>query len=132
MMQAAGVRDNATAGRRAIVVIDDDPAILETVAAILGDEGSLVVCARNGEEGLAAVERTRPALVLLDRWMPVLDGQGFWQALHDRQMHVPIITMTAAHDAARWAQAVGAVGLLPKPFKLPALLDLVAQVLDAT
>jgi DNA-binding NtrC family response regulator len=112
-----------------ILVIDDDPAILETVSAILGDEGYYVITARNGAEGLTAAEQAVPALVLLDRWMPILDGQGFWQALQQRGMSVPIIAMTAAHDVESWAADLSAVGVLPKPFKLQALLDLVAAVI---
>jgi two-component system response regulator MprA len=115
-----------------ILVIDDEPAILETVAGILSDEGYRVITARNGAEGLAAVERARPALVLLDRWMPVLDGQCFWRELQQRALRIPIIAMAAAHDAEAWARQVGAVGVLPKPFKLPTLLDLVAGVLRET
>lgn len=114
---------------RPILVVDDDQAILETVAEILGDEGYTVVTARNGVEALAVVERTVPALVLLDRWMPLLDGQGFWQALQQRGVHVPVIAMTAAQDAERWAQEIQAAGILPKPFKLPMLLSLVASIL---
>jgi DNA-binding NtrC family response regulator len=112
-----------------ILVIDDDAAILETVAEILGDEGYRVVTARNGAEGLAAVEREIPALVLLDRWMPVLDGHSFWLALQQRGLQMPIIVMTAAHDVEPWARELRAVGALPKPFRLPALLELVASVL---
>jgi DNA-binding response OmpR family regulator len=114
---------------RPILVVDDDPAILETVAEILSDEGYTVVTARNGAEGLAAVERAVPALVLLDRWMPVLDGQGFWQALQKCGVVVPVIAMTAAHDGELWANELQAAGILLKPFKLPMLLSLVAQVL---
>jgi DNA-binding response OmpR family regulator len=114
-----------------ILVIDDDPAILETVAEILGDEGYHVVTARNGAEGLAATELAAPALVLLDRWMPVLDGQGFWLALQQRGLRVPIIAMTAAHDVEAWAQDLRAAGVLPKPFQLHVLLDLVAAVIGA-
>ncbi|HMQ30823.1 MAG TPA: response regulator [Chloroflexaceae bacterium] len=112
-----------------LLVIDDDQAILETVAEILADEGYRVMTARNGAEGLAAVERELPELVLLDRWMPVLDGHGFWQGLQQRGLEVPIIAMTAAHDVEPWAQGLRAAGVLPKPFRLPALLDLVAEVL---
>lgn len=116
---------------RSILVVDDDPAILEAVAEILSDEGYVVATARDGAEGLAAIERSQPALVLLDRWMPILDGQGFWQALQQRGLHVPIIAMTASNDAAAWAQELKAAGVLPKPFKLPMLLDLVATVLGS-
>lgn len=112
-----------------ILVIDDDPAILETVAEILGDEGYHVVTAHNGAEGLLAAERVKPALVLLDRWMPILDGHGFWQALQQRGLHVPIIAMTASHEVETWASDLRAAGVLSKPFKLQVLLDLVAAVL---
>lgn len=114
-----------------ILVIDDDAAILETVAEILSDEGYTVVTARNGVEGLAALDRVVPALVLLDRWMPLLDGKGFWQALQQRGVQVPVIAMTAAQDAEPWAQELQAAGVLPKPFKLSMLLNLVAGVLRA-
>lgn len=115
-----------------ILIVDDDSAILETVAEILSDEGYTVVTARNGVEGLAAIERDVPALVLLDRWMPLLDGQGFWEALRRRGVDVPVIAMTAAQDAERWAHELQAVGVLPKPFKLPLLLSLVDRVLRTT
>lgn len=128
---ARGLDGDGGAGGRPILVIDDDQAILETVAEILGDEGYQVVTARNGAEGLVVAERAAPALVLLDRWMPVLDGQGFWQALEQRGVQVPIIAMTAAHDVEPWAQGLRAAAVLPKPFKLQALLDLVAAVISA-
>lgn len=112
-----------------ILVIDDDPAILETVAEILSDEGYVVMTARNGMEGLAAIEHAIPALVLLDRWMPILDGQGFWHALQQHHLHIPVIAMTASHDGEPWASELHAAGVLAKPFKLPALLDLVESIL---
>lgn len=121
--------DGGRAAQAPILVIDDDPAILETVAEILCDEGYQVLTARNGAEGLAVAERAALGLVLLDRWMPVLDGQGFWQALQERGMRVPIIAMTAAHDVEPWAEGLRAAGVLPKPFRLQALLDLVEAVL---
>lgn len=131
MVQGAEDPGRGAVVARPILVIDDDPAILETVAEILGDEGYTVVKARNGVEGLTAVEQAVPALVLLDRWMPLLDGQGFWQALQQRGVQVPVIAMTAAQDAERWADELQAAGILPKPFKLPLLLSLVARVLGS-
>lgn len=110
-----------------ILVIDDDPAILATVAAILSDEGYHVLTAANGAEGLRCLEQGRPALILLDMRMPVLDGWGFAQALRTRAINLPIIVMTAAQDARRWAQEIGADGYLAKPFDLTDLLDIVAQ-----
>ena len=110
-----------------ILIIDDDPAILETVAEILIDEGYRVRMAANGLEGLAALEQQLPALVLLDMRMPVLDGWGFVRALRERGLQVPFVVMTAAQDARRWAQEVGATAYLSKPFDLLELLAAVEQ-----
>ncbi len=106
-----------------ILVVDDDPSIRSTVVEILEMEGYPVECAANGAEALAAVERELPALVLLDMRMPVLDGWGFARALRERQIKLQILVMTAAQDARRWADEIGAQGYLPKPFDLPDLLD---------
>jgi CheY-like chemotaxis protein len=111
-----------------ILVVDDDPSILQTVAAILRMEDYPVETARNGAEALAAVERTPPSLVLLDMRMPVLDGWGFAQALRERGMQLPIVVMTAAHDTRRWAEEIGAAGYLAKPFDLTDLLDAVSRL----
>jgi two-component system chemotaxis response regulator CheY len=110
---------------RPILVVEDDPEILNTVAAILELEGYTVERASNGEEGLRAVERTRPGLVLLDMRMPVLDGWGFVSALKQRGIRLPILVMTAAHDARRWASEIDAEGYLAKPFELIDLLNAV-------
>jgi DNA-binding response OmpR family regulator len=111
-----------------ILVVDDDPSILHTVAAILAMENYQVQTARNGAEALAAVERTRPWLVLLDMRMPVLDGWGFARALRERGLQLPILVMTAAQDTRRWAEEIGAAGYLAKPFDLMDLLNAVGQL----
>lgn len=113
-----------------ILVIDDDSTIRETVADILTDEGYRVRLAANGAEGLSAIGQERPALILLDRWMPILDGFGFVQALRTQNCQIPIVAMTAAHDAQQWAREIEAVAILPKPFRLETLIDLVADVLE--
>lgn len=108
-----------------ILVVDDDPAIRATVSAILEMEGYAVQSAEDGERALEAVEQHRPSLVLLDMRMPVLDGWGFARAIKDRGLKLPILVMTAAQDARRWAQEIGADGYLAKPFDL---LDLLREV----
>jgi CheY-like chemotaxis protein len=112
----------------AILVVDDDPSILATVAEILELEGYLVETAANGEEALRVVERTLPALVVLDMRMPVLDGWGFARAIRERGLEVPIMVMTAAQDTRRWAAEIGAVGYLAKPFELRDLLTAVDRL----
>lgn len=108
-----------------ILVIDDDPSILDTVAEMLEFEGYAVQVAANGAEGLAAIERRRPALVLLDMRMPVLDGWGFASRLRALGIQLPVVVMTAAQDAKRWAGDIAAAGYLAKPFEYQELLSAV-------
>jgi DNA-binding response OmpR family regulator len=59
--------------------------------------------------------------------MPVLDGWGFARELGARGMKVPIVVMTAAQDARRWADEIGADGYVAKPFDLTDLLAAVER-----
>ncbi len=110
---------------RPILVVDDDEAILETVADALSFEGYAVETASNGADAADMVAQSRPSLVLLDMRMPVLDGWGFAARVHERGLHPCILVMTAAQDARRWATEIGAEGYIAKPFDLTELLDAV-------
>ncbi len=114
-----------------ILVVDDDPDILDTVSQILDLEGYRIERATNGAEALQVVDQTRPALVLLDMRMPVLDGWGFARELKERGIQLPIVVMTAARDARVWAREIGADGCLAKPFELFDLLSTVHQLCPA-
>jgi DNA-binding NtrC family response regulator len=111
-----------------ILVVDDDPAVLGTVADLLELEGHRVERAGNGREALEAVERRRPCLVLLDMRMPLVDGWAFARELKAREIDLPIIVMTAAQDAAAWAEQIGAAAVLAKPFDVDNLLDTVERL----
>ena len=111
-----------------ILVVDDDPSILATVSEILEFEGYPVSTASNGAEALAQIERRQPSLILLDMRMPVMDGWGFARRLAEQGVRLPIVVMTAAQDARRWAEEIGAAGFVPKPFDLPDLLDTVERL----
>ncbi len=110
-----------------ILVVDDDPSIRATISEILRMEGYPVEVAANGAEALTTVERSRPGLVLLDMRMPVLDGWGFARGLRERGVDLPILVMTAAQNARRWAEEIGADGYLAKPFDIDDLLDAVER-----
>ncbi|HST04716.1 MAG TPA: response regulator [Chloroflexia bacterium] len=110
-------------------MVDDDPSVLAMVTEILQFEGYNIQTATNGAEALAKVDQALPALVLLDMRMPVLSGWDFARSLKERDIHLPILVMTAAHDAYKWAQEIGASGFVAKPFHLPDLLDAVEAIL---
>ena len=105
-----------------VLVVDDDASILDTVTAILSGEGYDVVSAASGQEALDAVARKQPLVILLDMRMPTMDGWAVARALRGRGITVPIVVMTAADSAKRWADEVGAEGYLAKPFGLDDLL----------
>jgi two-component system, chemotaxis family, chemotaxis protein CheY len=114
---------------RRILVVDDDPTILATVADALDLEGYPVDTATNGEEALALLERGDRAhtLVLLDMRMPILDGWGFMRAARERGLSLSVVVMTAAADARRWAREIGAHDVLAKPFELDELIAAVQR-----
>jgi CheY-like chemotaxis protein len=99
-----------------VLVVDDEPDIRATVSAMLETEGYDVEEAANGADALQAVEMRRPDLILLDMRMPVLDGWGFAAELRRRGHRTPIVVMTAARDAARWAADIAAAAFIAKPF----------------
>lgn len=125
--QPGSREDRRSAIPRPILVVDDDPSILETVRAILESEGYRVVTAANGRDALEILERVTPFLMLLDMRMPVLDGWGVAAALGDSKHDFPVVVMTAAESAKRWADEIKADGHLAKPFDLEDLLECVAQ-----
>lgn len=116
------------AGHRTdVLVVDDDPSILELIDDILSGEGYHVAAARNGAEALDRLDAEAPCVVLLDMRMPVLDGWGFVRAARERGRRFPIVVITAAENARGWAQEVGAEGYLAKPFHLSDLLSSVGR-----
>ena len=116
---------------RPILVVDDDPTILLSVAELLELEGYAVATASNGAEALEMTLRLEPNLVLLDMRMPVLDGWGYARSARSEGLAPRIVIMTAAHDARRWADEIGAEAYVPKPFEADELITTVARLLQA-
>jgi len=120
-------RRGPTRRKGPVLVVEDDPAILSSVVDILEFEGYEVESATDGARGLEVLERTTPTLILLDMRMPVLNGWDFARIMKERGISVPVLVMTAAQDASRWAQEIGADGYIAKPFHLLDLLDSVEK-----
>ncbi len=118
--------------RPLVLVVDDDPDILEAICDILEAEGYRVARARHGEEALSRVDAERPDVILLDLMMPVMDGVAFSHALRLRPAvrDVPIVVISADGNPQR-AASVGASGYLAKPFDIDALLAQVAGITRA-
>lgn len=110
-----------------ILVVDDDPDILDALSEILEGEGYRVRRARNGREAFDRLGPVPPQLILLDLMMPVMDGWEFATRLRQESQlssDVPIIVLSADRNVGAKARELGAVGHLSKPFELGELLHL--------
>jgi two-component system chemotaxis response regulator CheY len=113
---------------RFVLIVDDDPNLLEVTSFVIESEGMAVETARNGEEALALLRAGRlPKLVLLDLMMPVMSGWEFLEevAKDPSLKMIPVVVLTAADRA----QVPGVVEVLRKPMDLRALLRVVERYL---
>jgi CheY-like chemotaxis protein len=115
-----------------VLVVDDDPDILEALSEILEAEGFAVRRARNGQEALERLEEGTPSLILLDLMMPVMDGWEFAQKLRQRPeaKGVPLVVLSADRNVEAKSKEIGSVGHLAKPFELDDLLRMVRTALE--
>ena len=115
-----------------ICVVDDEPAIRETLENVLSDEGYPVMSCEDSECFYQELEQQTPALVLLDIWLPGTDGMAVLSRLRETHPDLPVIMMSghAGIDAAVNAIKLGAVDFMEKPLQLEILLDKIAIVLS--
>jgi two-component system alkaline phosphatase synthesis response regulator PhoP len=90
--------------QRKILVVDDDPDILEAISMILESQGYQVVTARDGVEGLANLKAEKPDLMILDLLMPKMDGFAVCKELQDsrwaKYRDIPILILTSVREEA--------------------------------
>jgi CheY-like chemotaxis protein len=114
-----------------ILVVDDDPDLRELLALLLGEAGFAVATAADGREALREVERAMPRLILLDMRMPVMDGAAFARAFAERFGGLAtIVVVTAAENARRRAEEVGADGWIGKPFAIDEVLSVARRYVE--
>src|SRR6266545_4597014 len=116
-----------------ILVVDDEPSIRETLGGILEDEGYRVTPAADGESGLELLRDQHFDVLLLDIWLPGMDGLAVLEkvkALEDR----PEVVMISGHgtvETAVRATKLGAYDFLEKPLSLEKTLIVVKNAADA-
>jgi CheY-like chemotaxis protein len=114
-----------------ILVIEDDPSIMDNLQQILRIEGYQVHVAGNGQEALKVLVdiKAPPQLILLDLMMPVMNGFEFRseQLKDPRFAPVPVVVMSARVGADKDSAEMKVSGLLTKPFEIERLLSVVAH-----
>ena len=115
-----------------ILIVDDEVGIRDLLSEILQDEGHTVTVAENADTARQLRQQTRPAMVLLDIWMPDCDGITLLKEwAKSGQLTMPVVMMSghASIDTAVEATKIGALDFLEKPISLQKLLSTVDRAL---
>ncbi len=115
-----------------ILIVDDDPEIVDAIRYALQNKGYEVLVARDGNQGLAMAERDDPDLVILDMMMPKRSGFLVLEKLR-RTRPVPLrVIMITANEGSRhkaYAEMLGVDDYIRKPFAMDRLVDSVGRLL---
>src|SRR6478752_5007577 len=108
------------------LIVDDEDSIRKTLADVFEDEGWQTVTAENGKVGLGLFTRKQPDLVLLDVWMPGMDGIETLQKMRQLNPKTPIVIMSGhgTIETAVRATKLGAFDYLEKPLSLDKIFPL--------
>jgi len=117
---------------RTILVLDDEETIIQSLDGILTDEGYDVVSANSGAVALEKIEEVMPELILLDIWMPGIDGIDTLVKIKETHPHLPVVMMSGhgTIETAVKATKLGAYDFIEKPLSLEKVLLCVNNALD--
>lgn len=115
--------------QKKILVCDDDQGVVEVIKIILEQEDYRVRVLTSGKAIQKRVEEDLPDVILLDIWMPGIDGKQVTKLLKKNinTKHIPIIVISALNDTEKIAKEAGADDFIAKPFQMDYLLAKVAQ-----
>jgi two-component system chemotaxis response regulator CheY len=116
-----------------ILVVDDDPDLLQSLRVLLEAYDYRVILAGDAEAAVTAVAEQKPDLVLTDIYMPDADGFELINALRQRNLMVPVIAMSGGgrignYDNLSIATHLGAAAVIDKPFSNASLIDTIERV----
>ena len=117
---------------RTILVVDDEESILQSLDGILADEGFEVIAAQSGVKALEKIEEEMPDLVLLDIWMPDLDGIETLVKIKETHSHLQVVMMSGhgTIETAVRATKLGAYDFIEKPLSLEKVLLCINNALN--
>ena len=116
---------------RTILLVDDEQEVLETVTSCLSQQGFQVATASRWTEAIVQFQETPPDLVLLDLYLPTVQGEALLEFIRELNKDLPVVMVSSDIDAGKMAHLskLGANGFLRKPFETDDLLVIVEQVL---
>lgn len=121
--------------RKSVLIVEDDPAIRDSLVELIQDDGYTVHTASNGQEALDYLnsEAELPGVILLDLMMPVMDGFQFVKAKESSPglAAVPVALLSADAQLREKAARLGVQKWLKKPIELDAVMDVVEQYCKA-
>jgi CheY-like chemotaxis protein len=133
---AAVLPFNRTILRPSILVVEDDQDMRQILMQLLDFQGWPAHAVSDGVQALEALQRYRPSLILLDLAMPRMNGEEFRTAqrrLGDRRLaNVPIVVVSAVHDAPDYKERLEAAEVFVKPFDADRLLHAVERYVRPT
>jgi two-component system nitrogen regulation response regulator NtrX len=117
---------------RTILVVDDEESICQSLSGVLSDEGYRVLKTGSAEEAIRIVEDELPDLVLLDIWLPGMDGVEALKIIKSENPQIPVIMMSGhgTIETAVKATKLGAFDFIEKPLSLDKLVLLVQHALE--
>ena len=118
--------------RHSVLVLEDDKDVSQTIGELIEDQGYRAICVDNGREALAVLEHERPCLMLIDVFMPIMNGVEFLRAvkLKATLADIPRVLMTAAND--RMIGVKEDVSVLYKPVDFEALKRILEKYCQPT
>jgi two-component system nitrogen regulation response regulator NtrX len=118
---------------RTILIIDDERAIRDSLAGALTDEGYRTLTAAGVKEGIEIIRKNNPDCILMDIWMPEMDGLQALTEFKLQEFHIPVIIMSGHGniETAVKATKLGAFDYMEKPVELDRTLLLIRNALAA-
>jgi two-component system nitrogen regulation response regulator NtrX len=118
--------------QRTILVVDDEESIRQSLSGILMDEGFEVLTAGSGEEAIRLAEDEMPNLILLDIWLPGMDGIEALKYIKSEFPAIPVIMMSGhgTIETAVKATKLGAFDFIEKPLSLEKMILIINHALD--
>ena len=118
-----------------VLIVDDDPALRETLRRMVASVGYDVVCVGDARAAIAAIGAQAPDIIISDIYMPMGDGFELLNWLRNNKVSIPVIAMSGSssnsldYDQLSVAEHLGAAALLDKPFRQSKLVETIDRLL---